>query len=146
MRSWVEKHLDELYPIHTTAFCRLLVELRKNFDGDLDSLLILALLSVGTQMQDWQEILTDREWVKGQSRPTNTQSISDVSGIPRESVRRKLTTLQNKGWVMRNAEGNWEIGGAASRDLLPSTHAAVDYIASLLTAAEAAGRRKDIDG
>jgi hypothetical protein len=37
--------------------------------------------------------------------PTNAHSISQATGIPRETVRRKIDKLQQKGWVVKNDRG-----------------------------------------
>jgi predicted ArsR family transcriptional regulator len=34
--------------------------------------------------------------------PTNAFSISQATGIPRETVRRKIDKLQQKGWAVKN--------------------------------------------
>jgi hypothetical protein len=37
--------------------------------------------------------------------PTNAFSISQATGIPRETVRRKIDKLQQKGWAVKNDHG-----------------------------------------
>jgi hypothetical protein len=37
--------------------------------------------------------------------PTNAYSISQATGIPRETVRRKIDKLEKKGWVVKNDRG-----------------------------------------
>jgi DNA-binding GntR family transcriptional regulator len=37
--------------------------------------------------------------------PTNAFSISQATGIPRETVRRKIDKLEKKGWVVKNDRG-----------------------------------------
>lgn len=39
-------------------------------------------------------------------RPCNALSISDATGIPRETVRRKIDMLMKKGWVYKNDKGH----------------------------------------
>ena len=38
-------------------------------------------------------------------RPCNSLSIADASGIPRETVRRKVVTLIERGAIYRDAQG-----------------------------------------
>lgn len=38
--------------------------------------------------------------------PTNAYSIAQATGIPRQTVRRKLAVLEAKGWIARDAKGN----------------------------------------
>jgi DNA-binding IclR family transcriptional regulator len=35
--------------------------------------------------------------------------ISDVTGLPRETVRRKLSKLTERGWITRSAKGSYSI-------------------------------------
>jgi len=37
--------------------------------------------------------------------PTNAFSISEATGIPRETVRRKIDKLQKKGWIVKSDRG-----------------------------------------
>ncbi|MEY6434203.1 helix-turn-helix domain-containing protein [Thioalkalicoccus limnaeus] len=37
--------------------------------------------------------------------PINLQSIADYSGIPRETVRRKVRDLEAQGWIIRRDNG-----------------------------------------
>ncbi|MBP9714485.1 MAG: hypothetical protein KBD60_12485 [Sterolibacterium sp.] len=39
-------------------------------------------------------------------RPCNALSISDATGIPRETVRRKVNALIQRGWVSQNERGH----------------------------------------
>jgi hypothetical protein len=38
--------------------------------------------------------------------PTNAFSVSEATGIPRETVRRKIGSLAAKGWIRRNRQGD----------------------------------------
>ena len=38
--------------------------------------------------------------------PTNAFSVSEATGIPRETVRRKVGSLAAKGWIRRNRQGD----------------------------------------
>jgi DNA-binding IclR family transcriptional regulator len=58
----------------------------------------------------------------------NTQSIADSTGIPRESVRRKVARLMDRGWVRRNEDGTFEVTERAAADLAPATEATFDYL------------------
>ena len=37
--------------------------------------------------------------------PTNAYSISQATGIPRETVRRRIEKLVKKGWMVKNSRG-----------------------------------------
>lgn len=49
----------------------------------------------------------------GTARGVNVQSLSDITRIPRESVRRKLTMLIESGLVRRSADGLLYLGPAS---------------------------------
>lgn len=99
-------------------FTEHLVDCRRSFDGNLDDVLILAILGQSRI----------RAFLNGASSAAPTTGtigasrLADVSGIPRETVRRRLAGLKKRGWVIRGDDGGWEIAGqagesAARRDL-----------------------------
>lgn len=45
--------------------------------------------------------------------PTNTFSIAQATGIPRETVRRKVDSLTRRGWLVKDADGNLFVSGNA---------------------------------
>ena len=139
--AWIEERLDTLYPRHIAAFVRLQTELRALFDGDLDAMLVLAATSLSMEGSGWRDALLSNHPLQARSNPTNTHSIAIVTGIPRETVRRKLKWLQDKGWVTRDAKGNWTPSRTAARDLEHGTKATITYLRTILTAARTAERR-----
>lgn len=132
--DFAKKHFGKIWPIHVDGLITLLSRLRAVFDGDLDSVLILAV--VGSAVLPRHKLpghLTYEEFLEGEARrelttPLNTHSIGQITGIPRETVRRKLLALEGKGWVERNLEGHWAIGDAARRELEPMTDASLQYL------------------
>lgn len=134
-REWIEDRLDTLHPAHVEALVRLLTVLRTLFNGDLDAMLVLAATSVSTRGEGWREALFEGQPLRAVKNPTNTQSISHITQIPRETVRRKLTWLQEKGWVRRDEQGNWLPTRKAASDLELGTHATVTYLRVILNAA-----------
>ena len=135
--KFAEKHFGKIWPIHVDGLISLLSRLRASFDGDLDSALILAV--VGSAVLPRHKLppnLTYEEFLKGESRrelttPLNTHSIAQITGIPRETVRRKLSIMEDKGWAERNAQGHWAIGDAARRDLEPMTDHSIEYLSTI---------------
>ncbi|MDG4648668.1 hypothetical protein P6F26_09430 [Roseibacterium sp. SDUM158017] len=134
-RAWVEERLDTLYPTHVAALVPLLSELRALFDGDLEAMLILATTSIATEADGWHGTLFDAKPLNAVHKPTNAQSIANVTGIPRETVRRKLRWLEEKGWAKRDACGNWYPSDTAARDLKAGSAATVTYLRTILNAA-----------
>lgn len=89
-----------------------LLRLYKEFDGDFIQVMVLAniahhnILSVAHQVDFDIEILgkllqTGADGPGGM-RPCNAFSISEALNIPRETVRRKVAILVQKGWLRRN--------------------------------------------
>ncbi len=141
-RAWVEDRLDTLHPVHVQAFVPLLTELRNLFDGDLDAMLILAACSARVISEDWQATLLEGQQRAAQLHPTNTQSIAMVTGIPRETVRRKILWLERKGWMTRDAQGSWIPTPETAQQLQSGTTAAITYLKTILQAAQRAEPRR----
>ena len=81
------------------------------FQGDLQQVLILALIG-----QMHLRSCTDEEpdgiiWRTSATVDTSISAsrLSDVTGIPRQTVRRKLLALQKRGWIEQNDAGRWHI-------------------------------------
>jgi hypothetical protein len=135
-----------IWPIHTEQFCDLLVTLRRTFGGDLESMLVLAV--IGTRTLAWGRIdglsydeFMARDRDQTELAPINLQSIADYSGIPRETVRRKVQALQRAGWVRKRDDGYLIATGQAAVDLAPATEATLKYLVAIGAAcAEAASR------
>ena len=95
-RTLFQTRFGQIWPVHVEGFTRLLILLRQQFDGDLDMLLVMAVIGEATLPKHllpanfcYGELLQG----KGQQvnkTDINTQSIAAYSGIPRETVRRKL--------------------------------------------------------
>lgn len=136
--QWIADRLNAIWPAHNASFARLLVALRRQFDGDLDAMLVLLVVSLGTSRADWQQSLLG-DWSPGaRLTSTNTQSIAEATGIPRESVRRKLEGLRAKGWVARHESGYWAPTHRAAEDLRPATFESIAYLRSVIAAGVAA--------
>lgn len=149
--EFVKANFRTIWPVHLAGFTRLLLQLRKRFDGDLDLALVLAVIGGRTDPALWAQELADLsqmtigEDTDGKQLPINIQSVAAFSGIPRETVRRKVTILQDRGWVTRKTDGSLAIKQSAALELANETGDTVAYLASLLMAFEAAqatGTRK----
>lgn len=106
--------------IWVEGFLELLVELRRVFGNDLDKVMILS--AVGQQMlRDPAAPTLSKETAhrRGSSpihseRRTNIDALARATGIPRESVRRKVNELQAAGLVCRTGDGLRVQSGAAA--------------------------------
>lgn len=150
-RELIEERFATIWPVNVAAFTRFMVELRRHFDGDLDMMLVMAVIGDRTPPDNWARELVDYGALTqrtGRVRPPfplNLQSISEFSGIPRETVRRKLALLAERGWIVRDGKGHVSAAPQASSDLREATVASMNYLASIATAFEIAREERDSD-
>lgn len=90
----------------------LMLDVYQRFDGDVVAAIVLGEIGVrnvggwlGPEHND-ARALEDHERHGAVMRSCNTLSIADSTGIPRETVRRKVATLIDKGWVYRDSRGH----------------------------------------
>lgn len=99
-------------------------EIYRLFDGDIVMALVLG--ELGQHAVAGNHHGSGR---RGHLRPSNAHSIAAASGIPRETVRRKLDKLIAKGWVRAHPDG----GLSLNRELETPLHLQfVDYNRELL--------------
>lgn len=143
---FVKENFGRIWPQHLKAFTRLLVQLHAAFDGDLELLLVLAVIGDRTRQENWApELLTYTNLTRGEGLenfqlPVNIQSVADYSGIARETVRRKVNILQKKGWIRRAENGNLYVSDRAATDLENATGDSITYLAKMLSVFNAVGR------
>lgn len=100
---------------------RQLVRLYAAFDGDLLLPIVLGevgLYNVGGLGLDDQALAAlrchgEQDFDKLPLRPCNAFSISSSTGIPRETVRRKVSHLIQLGWIARDVKGGLTITAKA---------------------------------
>lgn len=85
-----------------------LVDCLRTFGGDFDQVVILAVL--GQNYLDSYFAVTAPLGGRPRS-PMNATRIADVTGLPRETVRRKLGLLRDRGWIRQSATREWELIG-----------------------------------
>jgi CRP-like cAMP-binding protein len=141
-RELIRENFQTIWPVHLQGFANLLVHLRETFDGDLDLALVLAVIGSRTRNARWAPALAELgKMTRGTGpdsaqHPINIQSVADYSGIPRETVRRKVASLQDRGWVTRSPDGRLSVTRVAAAELQDATSETIDYLASLLVAFE----------
>ena len=143
--DFIRRNFQAVWPVHLAGFTRLLVHLRARFEGDLDRMLVLAAIGGRIRPEGWRDRLEDAARLTRPAEaaaPINIQSVADYTGIPRETVRRKVAWLEQKGWVARDADGHLSATRAAAVDLDDATGATVAYLAALAAALEAARIRE----
>lgn len=109
-----DQHKSLVAFIMARFFLRYLDRLYREFEGDLILPIVLGEIAhhnlfrfyfikgdsieINNQKGNYQERMKHLE-------PTNAFSISQATGIPRETVRRKIAKLQQKGWAIKNDRG-----------------------------------------
>ncbi len=136
--DWLFSGFGEVYPAHVSAFVDLMLELRRAFDGDLDAMLILAI--IGDQRVWKRAASQDVSYaLRGETPLANSEkvasnilSIASYSGIPRETVRRKVNALIDRGWIDREENGDLRPTRKAATDLQHGTEATIAYIREIV--------------
>jgi hypothetical protein len=129
-----------------SPFVEFLVISRERFDGDLDRALIFMVCALRTAEDKKTHALRLEDVLEGrvESYPsllTNVRSIAESTGIPRETVRRKVAMLVEKGWLVRIGD-DLAITPFASQELTPVREAMLDGAARLHLLVERARGRK----
>jgi hypothetical protein len=133
-----------LYQYHAVEFlCEHLAHCSRVFGGDLQQMLILAVMGQ-VHLRSYLDMAPDGTMHPRELplHPAITASrLADVTGIPRETVRRKLALLERRGWIEQDAGGSWRLvledGAAVARSGLDALdQAAMGRYARLLAGLE----------
>jgi DNA-binding MarR family transcriptional regulator len=94
----------EQYRLIQYYFVQFLVEhlsdVSRVFDGDLQEMLVLAVIG---------QAYIRADELGRENAPVNASRISETTGIPRQTVRRKLQSLEQKGWVHQIEGRAWQL-------------------------------------
>ncbi len=109
--DWYEENRSEIAVIMGCFFLRHLNLLYREFKGDFVLCLVLGEIAhhnisgffstQGTCLKIQKQFATYPDRMR-HLKPANAFSISEATGIPRETVRRKIDKLQKKGWIIKN--------------------------------------------
>jgi hypothetical protein len=128
----------KIWPVHVGSLTKFLITCRKAFDGDIDMFLVLAVIGDRTFSQRHADPEMDYEGFQSEGAgqtpalDINLRSIADFSGIPRETVRRKINQLVKLGWVKKQRDGAFHATSKAKKDLEPLTLASIKYISVMM--------------
>lgn len=81
-----------------------LIRIRAQFDGDLDQYLLYLVFLLADLSQSMGPS------PQAQRRGLNALSLSDITQIPRETTRRKLLALVDRGYLVRDDDGLFLLG------------------------------------
>lgn len=134
MADEVQTNFGVVWPAYVGSLTQFLIDCRRTFDGDLDLFLVLAIIGDRSfssrhapgdvAFAEWQESRV----ALAPNEDINVQCIADYSGIPRETVRRKLKDLMERGWVDRDENGFCFATLKSKDDLEPLTLTSLRYI------------------
>ncbi len=123
--------------IWVEAYLELLVAMRARFGSDLDSIILIS--AIGQQMladpdlpvmgHAEAESAPERTW----RYATNLDALARATGIPRETVRRKINALAVEGLVVRLPDQTVVIGPAAAQKLAPLTLTTITMLDRIFT-------------
>jgi hypothetical protein len=103
----VEGHYVEVQHQAIEFLVAQLIDFRKVFAGDLDEMLIFLLLARYHLREEIIETPSDVEYFPVHS--LSLARLSDITEIPRETVRRKLIAMQKRGLVEKDEQDKWRI-------------------------------------
>ena len=115
--------------------------LYREFDGDLSMAIVLGEIGHHNARHFVRDILprsgTDArtlgtaEVIGKASRPCNALSVAEASGIPRETVRRKVEKLVKLGFVTRDAQGGLHTTRAVAAKFKPFDRHTIEELLAL---------------
>lgn len=135
--AFIKDNFGSIWPSHVETLTWFLIACRRHFQGDLDLFLVMCVIGdrsfartkVSPDLK--YEKLLDETWEPYVPEALNTRSIADFSGIPRETVRRKVQDLVDLGWVERDDSGYLKATRKAASDLAPLSEISFQYIARM---------------
>lgn len=114
-------------------FLVLLLKLRETFGNDLDKVIILSTIGQRRLRDPAMPALSHAEAVGERSSEwtgayTNVDALARATGIPRESVRRKVNELIADQLVVRNEAGGLTVNPGAAARLAPATMVTIEML------------------
>ncbi len=123
-RAALERHAGAITVLMNMMLVRHLIGVYKAFDGDVVAAIVLGEIAhynlsplIGrtrTPVELSEALQAGRDTLSQTFVPTNTFSIAQATGIPRETVRRKVADLVRRGWIVRDADGNLFVAAEAN--------------------------------
>lgn len=127
--SWSAPHLQMLVMVVYSYNLRYLKRVHAAFGGDLILAIVLgeiahfnvmAALSRPAGSLDEAEALLEGCYRNQKQTECNAFSLSEATGIPRETVRRKIAQMVQQGWLERTASGGYVVTDRPKQDFGPS--------------------------
>jgi len=96
-----QHHFIEFFAAQLSDSARL-------FNGDLEEMLVCVVLA-RANLRDELGQSTHKKSDASERTALSAARLADLTGIPRETVRRKLKSLENRGWVTRVGRSGWHL-------------------------------------
>lgn len=132
IRQLYELDFAAAQSVWVDAYLELLIAMRARFGSDLDSIMLLS--AIGQQMLSDPRLppmghaemrsAPAREW----RYSTNLDALARATGIPRETVRRKINALVAQGLVVRLPNQTVIVGPQAAALLSPLTDTTISML------------------
>lgn len=136
-KNQLRRNFGSVHAVHVAALTRHLIACRETFDGDLDLFLVFTIIGErcftprnATENMSHTEFLS-RSVGTIQPVAINVQSIAEFSGIPRETVRRKIGILIAKGWIRQDERRYITVTDDAKDQLSCLTESALKYLGEI---------------
>jgi DNA-binding MarR family transcriptional regulator len=150
IESTFETHYLNYQYIFVQFLIDHLTDVGRAFKGDYQAMLVLAVIGQA-RLQATKTALqkgADLQLLTPEKESSNASRISDVTGIPRQTVRRKLADLAERGWIERNADGSYRLQYSegqsnARRELSEIDRRAIARVARLFKDLEDLVKRHD---
>jgi hypothetical protein len=132
IRKLYEADFAAAQSVWVEAFLELMVAMRARFGSDMDSIILLS--AIGQQMLADPDLLVrgdagmERAPARKWRYATNLDALARATGIPRETVRRKINALEADGLVNRLPDQTVVIGPGAAQQLAPLTEATITML------------------
>jgi hypothetical protein len=140
VNSAIRDNYARLNVIWTEGLIETMTNFRPTFGNDMDKVVVLAVIGQCAQRlvranSTYEQALQSENWRVPDNALTNVQSITDSTGIPRESVRRKVNELIALGWVERLEDGSLRIvGSRVANQIRPVTERQFEIIDKTISA------------
>lgn len=122
-RPAFDRHAGAITVLMNLMFVRHLTSVYQAFDGDIVAAIVLGEIAHHNYAPFINRARTPRELSEALNAlaagshedllPTNAYSIAQATGIPRESVRRRIAGLVRRGWLEKDANGNLFVSSSA---------------------------------
>ena len=137
LSAQMDRHAYQISHLISSFTVSMMGKLYHQFDGDMVQIIVLGEISMRNVDQFFrkggadvpEKLLDDVERRGKLLQSCNVLSISEATGIPRETVRRKVALLIEKGWLIRDARKRLTVApGSGDRFVRSNARTAVEIL------------------